>query len=213
MVLLVKHSLSSLSAVLSTKLPIMKAVLLLLFLFTSSTLQAQKINSANYYDFYSKGKGLKGSKLITAWLDKLEIAAILEEEMKNAGFEWIHQFRIVKLSSTEYVNSICFSEKSKFGFLFEGSHAMIPTSKTRNLKSMYQDQTGNDYAEKVVSLNGDSEFIKIKEVPENLYILKLDPYWYQQTDIKEDDKLLVTKQIIIEILRNDIRATLAKASK
>lgn len=174
-----------------TNKPIMKIIILIILLLASSTLKAQKLNSENYYGSYSNGKGLKGSKLITAWLDELEVATILEEEMKNVGFEWIQKFQVIKLNSTQYVSSICFSGKSKFGFLFEGTHGMVPNSKTRELKSMYKNMTGNDYAEKVVSLDGDSEFIKIKEIPKSLYILKVDPYWYQKTDNKEDDKVLV----------------------
>jgi hypothetical protein len=41
---------------------------------------------------------LPGNKLplTTAWANKYEVAQILEEEMKIAGFEWISTFRLIK---------------------------------------------------------------------------------------------------------------------
>lgn len=133
--------------------------------------------------------------------------------MEKAGLERISQFRIIKLSEKDYVTSICFSEKSNFGFLYESSHSAIPKVTDRDVVSMYKTMTGNDYSEKVVSLNGESDFIKIKDVPDGLYIIKENPYWYQYTNNKGDDALLVTKEIIIEILRSDVRAILANKIK
>jgi len=142
-----------------------------------------------------------------------QVAKLLEEEMKKAGFEWISTFRIVQLSDTEYVNSICFSEKSKVGFLYEGSHNAFPEAEGRSIKSMYKEITGNDYAEKIVKLDGNSEFIKIKTISNNFFILKEDPYWYQFTDNPDDDNILVTKNIILEILRNDIKKVISNFKK
>jgi hypothetical protein len=78
---------------------------------------------------------------------------------------------------------------------------------------MYKDNTGNDYAEKVIPLIGDSQFIKIKEVPSNFFILKEDPYWYQFTDRPQKDKVLVDKETILEILRTDVRKVIATFKK
>ena len=70
--------------------------------------------------------------------------------------------------------------------------------------------TGNDFAEKIVNLDGSSDFVKIKEIPQNLYIVKENIYWYQYTDKAADDKKLVTKEITTTILRDDIRSILSQ---
>lgn len=190
----------------------MTKILLALSLMFIFPVYSQIITSDNYFQYKSNGKGLKGS-LTTAWVNKLEVAKILEEEMENEGFEWISTFKIVKINDNEYVNSICFSEKSKVGFLYEGIHNAFPTVEQRNLKSLFKEMTGNDYSEKIVKLNGDSEFVKFKEVPNNFFILKENSYWYQYTNNIDDNKVLVTKEIILEILRKDIRNILLSFKK
>lgn len=188
----------------------MKKILLLLLFLVSLQTRAQKITSENYYEYFQKF--LPGNKLTTAWVNKYEVAQILEEEMKKAGFEWVSTFRLIKISEGEYVTAICFSEKTKVGFLYEGSHAM-PDIKRKSLKSMYKENTGNDYAEKVVQLTSDAQFIKIKDVPDNLFIIKEDPYWYQFTERPQTEKTLVDRQTILEILRSDVKTIITKFKK
>jgi hypothetical protein len=188
----------------------MKKNIYLLFSLITLALYSQKITSENYYDSFVKY--IPNYKLTTAWVNKYEVAQVLEEEMKNAGFEWISTFGIVRISNGEYVNAICFSEKSKVGFLYEGIHS-LPNPNRKALKSMYKESTGNDYAEKIVPLNGDSEFIKIKEVPTNFYILKEDSYWYQFTDKPQNGKILVDKQTTLEILRSDVKKIISTFKK
>jgi hypothetical protein len=188
----------------------MKKEFYLLLVLIALPMNSQKITPENYYDYFIKF--LPGNKLTTAWVNKYEVAQILEEEMKKAGFEWISTFRLVKINDQEYVSAICFSEKSKVGFLYEGSHGLPDISRKR-LKSMYKENTGNDYAEKVVPLVGDSEFIKIKDAPANFFILKEDPYWYQFTEKPQTEKVLVDKQTILEILRSDIKSVISNFKK
>lgn len=188
----------------------MKKIILLLLVSLSLQTHAQKITSENYYDYFVNF--LPGNKITTAWVNKYEVAQILEEEMEKAGFEWVSTFRLIKINDNEYVISICFSEKSKVGFLYEGTHGM-PDLKRRNFKSLFKENTGNDYAEKIVQLDGDSQFIKIKEISNNFFILKEDPYWYQYTETPQKEKTLVDKQTILEILRSDIKAILATFKK
>lgn len=189
----------------------MKKNIFLLLIIISLPIYSQKITSENYHDYFIKY--IPNNKLTTAWVNKYEVAQILEEEMKKAGFEWISTFRIIKINDKEYVSAICFSEKSKVGFLYEGIHNSIPDPKRKNIKSVYKENTGNDYAEKIVTLTGDSDFVKIKEIPANFFILKEDPYWYQFTDKPQTDKTLVDKQTILEILRNDVKNILSTFKK
>ncbi len=191
----------------------MKSIILITALLFSTVSFSQKITSANYYDFYGKKENLKGKRLVTAWLNKIEASQILVEEMENAGFEWITDFRIIKLNESEYILATCFSEKSKVGFVYEPTHGAIPNKQNRELKSLHKQMTGNDYLEKIVDLNENSQFLKIKELPENLQIIKEDIYWYQYTDNPEDDKYLVTKKDMLNIFRNDIKKQISKFIK
>ncbi len=50
-------------------------------------------------------------------------------------------------------------------------------------------------------------------MPENLFILKLDLYWYQSTENEEVNKNLVSEEIITEIFRQDVREVLSKVKK
>jgi hypothetical protein len=60
---------------------------------------------------------------------------------------------------------------------------------------------------KIVPLEGDSQFVKIKEFPNNLVCKERDPYWYQFTEKASDrEKTLVDKQTILEILRSGTKS-------
>jgi len=189
-------------------------IILLIFSFLATA--QNPINSENYYSYYKDYddyKTLKVKKLSTGRLNELEVAKVLSEEMKLAGFEWLNNFRIVNLEENKYIVSICYSEKSKFGFVFDGSFAMIPNKKIRDLERHTKNEAGYEYAEKIVNLEGESKFVKINQLPENLYLIKSDIYWYQRTENEEINKTLVTKEIIIQILRNDIQNILKSVKK
>ena len=191
----------------------MKLIYSIIFLSFTNLLFSQKFNSENYYDNYGKKENLQGKRLGTGWLNEIDAAQILSEEMKNAGFEWVREFRIIKLNENEHILAICYSEKSKVGFVYEASHGAFPKKQNKELKSLYKEMTGNDYSEKIVDLNGKSQFVKIKELPENIFIIKEDIYWYQFTDNKDDDKYLVTKNDMHEIFRNDVKKVIANFKK
>lgn len=194
----------------------MRTILLLtstVFLLSTSLSAQVGLNSNNYYDYYSNGEGLRGLRLTTAWLNKHEVAEIVEDEMREAGFEWLHRFRIVTLDSVNMVVSICYSEKSNFGFLYEGAHKAYPAKEDRQLISLYRSSTGNDYSEKIILPDGESTFLKIERIPDNLRIIMANNYWYQYTEINKDSRKLVSKEDIIDILRADIRLILENVER
>lgn len=191
----------------------MKLIYSIIFVSFTSLLFSQKFNSENYYENYGKKENLQGKRLATAWLNEIDAAQILSEEMKNAGFEWVREFRIIKVNENEHILAICYSEKSKVGFVYEPTHGAFPKKQNRELKSLLKRNSGNDYSEKIVDLNGNSQFIKIKDMPDNIFIIKEDIYWFQFTDNKDDDKYLVTKNDMLEIFREDIRKVIAKFKK
>jgi hypothetical protein len=183
--------------------------------FTYLSFGQSNITVDNYYSHYKDHDDILklGVKEIgTVRLSELEIAKVLREEMKLAGFEWLMDNQMIRVDNEKYLTSICYSRKSKFGFVLETSFSAIPDKKNREVKSLSREY-GYDYAEQILKLNGDSKVVKFEELPENLYIIKRDLYWWQVTESEEVNKTLVTKEIAIEILRSDVKNILKKIKK
>ncbi|MEC4050177.1 hypothetical protein OX284_012100 [Flavobacterium sp. SUN046] len=192
-----------------------KFILTFFFLIFISIVYSQNkiIDSLNYYDYYNMNAHYKKSSIRTKHLSTSMIADIVYDEMKKNGFKYVNQFQIVKIDSLKYVNSICYSEDFKFGFLLDDLIDLIPLKKNRYVVSLSKEHNGLDYREKIISINGSSEFLDFKTIPNNFYILKTDNYWYQESEIKNENENLVSKTFIIELLRNDIRKVLSKIKK
>lgn len=167
----------------------------------------QVIDSSNYCSFYNMNAHYSNAKvkITTTFLSKLEVAEIVYDEMKNLGFDYLFNFRIVQIDSMTHVNAICYSGKSNIGFLFEESHGMVPEQANRYVISRNKDLSGFAYCESIVTINGDLKFIKVFDLPSNLYILKMENYWYQESDDSKTNEILVSREFIINLLREDIR--------
>ena len=176
-------------------------------LICSLSIKAQdiKIDSTNYYNFYDYSAHYKISDVKSFSLSETIIIDIVSNEMQKLGFKWISTFRIIKIEEGKYVTSICYSDKSNCGFLFEHIYETEHSQEDRNLKSLNKKYSDYDYGEKIVSVDGSVKFINIKEIPKNLYILKMNDYWYQESSIKKKNEKLVSKEFIIQLLREDIR--------
>lgn len=172
--------------------------------------QSIKIDSTNYCNFYDYTAHHKNSDVKSFSLSKSIIIDIISDEMQKSGFKWISTFRIVKLDEDKFITSICYSDKSNCGFLFEYIYETEHSQENRNLKSLNKKYSDNDYTEKIVSLDGSYKFVNIKEIPKNLYILKMNDYWYQQSTNEERNKKLVSKEFIIDLLKEDVRKFLKK---
>lgn len=199
---MIANSVSMANFSLSHRILTVSSVLLLSVGFCTAQIH---IDSNNYFKFYSTDAHQINSGIQTIYLDKESISEVIFSEMDSLGFEWLHKFRIVEIDSGLPVISICYSEKQKVGFLFEGSHSLVPLEVNRHVKSLFK-KTGYDYSEKIVGSGGESRFIRIEEVPDNLFIIKQECYWYQESENSNDE--LVSKEIIYEILRQDIRTVL-----
>jgi len=173
----------------------------------SITSFSQEIDSSNYCNFYNMNAHYHDAKvkISTTYLSKLEIAEIVFEEMEKLGYKHLFNFRIIQIDSLTHVNAICYSEKSKIGFLYEGSCGMVPIQENRHVVSLYKEMTGNAYAEKIVTVDGKSNFIKLKDLPSNLHILKMENYWFQESDDPKTNEKLVSKEFIVNLLREDVR--------
>ena len=180
------------------------------FLLCCLSCEAQniKIDSTNYSNFYDYSAHYKKSDVKSFSLSETMIIDIVSEEMQKLGFKWITKFRIIKIDENNYINSICYSDKSNCGFLFDEIYETEHNQEDRNWKSLNKKYSGYDYVEKIVSLDGSYKFVNIKEVPNNLYILKMNDYCYQQSTNPEKNKKLVSKEFIVNLLREDVRSFL-----
>jgi len=188
-------------------------VLLANFAFAQKDLNA-KIDSSNYYKhFVFNNSSVKGGNLTTHWLNITEVVPIIVEELELGGFEWIYTYPLYKLNTGQNIVLSTYCRKSKFGYIFIDGHNVFPDKKDRVINNRYQTLLKVDYSQCEETSSGNPNFIKIKKLPSNIFILSEDCYWYQTTDNKEDDTILVTKEIATKILREDIRSYFHKVPR
>jgi len=70
-----------------------------------------------------------------------------------------------------------------------------------------------DYQQVVTNRTGKNEYIRIKKLPDNILMLAENGYWYQYTTNPEDNQSLVTREDIVQVLRQDIQERLKDALK
>lgn len=192
----------------------MKYKLLALIIFFSQTSFSQidindKIDSSNYYSYYSYGKNLKGQNLTTSWLKMDEVVPVIMDELEKAGHDWLYDYSLFKVAPGQYIVLAAYSRKSNFGFLYIQGHEIFP-SKDHRKHLTQNDLLGADYSSCEETPSGKPNFIKIKKLPKNVFVLNENCYWYQYTDNKEDNKSLVTKETAFKILRQDVKKYLKK---
>jgi len=195
----------------------MKTVILF-FLFIStldvvSNAQAPKIDSTNYYEHYSMGERLQGKTIHTNWLRYIDVVPIIVEELKKAGYEDVYDNQLYLLPSKQPVILAAYSYNEDFGFVYSDGHTAIPEKKHRQRRSNSSVNSDVDYIQSYYGKKSESGSYMIKKLPSNIFILQEDCYWFQYTDNSADDSKLVTKEIIIEILRQDIRSKIRVAPK
>ena|ERR1700749_1386382 len=187
----------------------MKIPYVILLFFVSQFACAQstnfpKIDSSNYYDYYSTGKGLNSPFVKTSWLNISDVVPIMMEEMNKAGLEWNYAYPVYKLETGQYIQLSAYSRKSNVGFLFIQTHYAFPEKKHR--VQLTQDfMPGVEFTETHETYTGKMEVERIKKIPSNVFVLNANCYWYQSTDNKEDNAKLVSEETAKNILREDIR--------
>ena len=194
----------------------MKKLILLTLLFHSHysfSQKTKKVDTSNYYKYYtSEVDSLKGDNLTTSWLKLDDVVPIMLEELKKAGYDWLYDRTIYKLKNGQHINISAYSRKNNIGFLYIEGHNLFPDKKQRSVL-FQKDNSKINYEECEETYSGEAEFVKIKEIPSNVFVLKEDCYFFQYTDNAADNKALLTKQDIIGILRQDIRKYLSLAAK
>lgn len=168
----------------------------------------QKIDTANYYNFYSNGDGLKGH-LGTGWLESFEVVPILVNTLRDEGFTDCLDYELFKLSTGQYIVLTVYNDDPEFGIIFVGNHEFIPQKKDRYRKSIFQ-KYGYEFEQVTAFPNSKIERVEIPKLPSNIFILQSDCYWYQYSDNIADSIHLVSKKNAVEILKQDIFKIIAK---
>jgi len=192
----------------------MKYILLLPIIFLSQIAIGQtdintKIDTSNYYNYYSDGRNLKDQGVTTAWLTLNEVVPIIMDELEKAGHDWLYDYSLFKVAPGQYIVLAAYSRKSNFGFLYIQGHEMFP-SKQHRKQLTQNDLLGADYSSCEETPSGEPNFVKIKKLPKNVFVLNENCYWYQYTGNVEDNKSLLTKETAFKILRQDVKKYLTK---
>ena len=192
----------------------MNKTLLFLPLFLINICYAQsnsKIDTSNYYK-YLNPKNLKGDGLTTNWLRLDDVVPIMRDELKSAGYDWLYDRTIFKLENGQYIKISAYSRKSNIGFLYLGGHDAFPSKDHREIL-FQRDNSKVNYVQCEETYSGEANFVKIKSLHNNIFVLKEDCYFFQYTGDAGDNQYLVTKEIAEKILRQDIRQYLSMAPK
>ena len=193
---------------------IMKKILFFILIFTTKSLLSQlnsQIDTTNYYKYYSPKK-LKGKRLTTDFLRLDDVVPVMLEELKNAGHDYLYDRTIFRLPNNQIINISAYSRKSNIGFLYVEGHGIWPSNEDRQIL-FQKDNSHVQYVECEETFSGKANFVKIENIPSNIFVLKDDCYFFQDTDDIKDNKLLVTKETALNILRQDIRKYLSMARK
>ena len=180
-----------------------KIIMLLVFIITIIKGYAQNtslIDSSNYYSFLDKRESI-------IWLEREEVTSVILEELNGNGYFENDTYIIMNLDSAQYVLLSVYNRDLKIGFLYPQIHEYPPKKEHRQMRSSYNKSMGFDYIQRIETLTSRPIVVKIKQLPENIIILNEDCYWYQETN---SNKKIVTKAIIIKILRQDIRTHLKR---
>lgn len=169
-------------------------------------LDINKVDTSNYYDynaFNGRQKYLKGKKISETFLKKHEVLLIIKEELEKQKINDIQTHVIYELDSKESIVLDAYTPKQNIGFIYIEIFNGVSKA-NRQLRSPYRRFFDIDYQETHYTKTGENR-VEIKNMQNNIYILQADNYWYQFTEVAEDNKYLITKDIAIKILRQDVQ--------
>ena len=156
------------------------------------------INRENYYEYLQSPSQNEFVK--TSWLDKDEILEILFNQLRQ------HGFKVIKYIQAEINNKIVllhgYDTYKNIGFIVEDSHSS-PNKKHRGKI--------HSLSYSMINEEGISSLEYIDNVPINIFIFKEEWYWYQEVE-PNSSKILVAKEDIINIVKEDLDYYLSKYS-
>lgn len=136
---------------------------------------------------------LKGGIVNMNWLRPDDVIPIIKDEMHKAGYASLKINYNYKLPDDRILRINVFSQKANLGFYYINTHRATPLKSDRKNPELYL-----------------KDVAQLDELPKNIFPLNENVYWYEYTEVKADDRYLVTRKIIENILRQDIRAYLIR---
>lgn len=186
----------------------MKIISSILLLVISNVCYCQnntKIDTSNYYD-YSNMFGT------IAYLHDYEVAPIIEDEIIKAGYDYPATNQLMKFQDGQYITLTIYEYHLKFGFLYIKGHHIPPDKNDRKFL-LNKDNSALQYGLAEINADKTVSYTKINHIPDNIFVLDENCYWYYSDSKGELSNSTVSKNVIIEILRQDIRMYLARLPK
>ena len=193
--------------------------LFLIFLFYpiisfSQTSSKEIVNSSNYYEKLTHNPMSRIN-----WLRECDVVPIIIDELEKNGysFAFIHVGLLIDIGTGEKLVihvAYCYQD-TVFGFIYKGTHEAFIKKTRRNLmlqqdeirKSITQYSIVNDTVDNYLK---EPQRNKIKSVPNNIFVLDENCYFYEEDIDDNNIKYPLSREIITEILRQDIRTFLKR---
>ena len=184
-----------------------KILLIMLFVTKFSFSQGSSenvIDNSNYYKFFQPIKGHSMN-----WLRASDaIPIIIDELIKNKiPYFTIEVGNLIKINdSTRLVVTVSFKKNDKeYGFVYEPINGTPLNSHDRDFM---ESPVKEGFIETERDINGEANFMLIKPLPQNIFLIKQTCYWFQFDNVGTQYK--VSKDVIQNILRQDIKNYLTK---
>jgi len=169
----------------------------------AQTTAKTKIDTSNYYNFFQFAGTLNHLRASDA-------IPIIIDEIKKAGFayEAIQVGELVKLNdSLSIVLTIWYYDDPKFAFIYQTGHTAMKSPAERD----FLKQKTKSYTQYERTLKGRGRYMSTDSLPDNFFLLKQTCYWYQYDS--QGSYYPVTKEVAIDILKQDIRSYLSRLKR
>jgi hypothetical protein len=190
----------------------MKFKFLSIFLFVGQISFSQSslsniIDTSNYYDKCT----YKGSM---NWLRISDAVPIIIDELEKNGYSYafINVGKLFQVDKGKYlVLTVSYDNEKNFGFIYKQGHGFPLYKSDRHFLTKEDTLEFQDVQNESIN-DTSTTYFKIKKLPKNTFILDEHCYWYE-FDPNNEVKYPVSKEVINEILRQDIRAYLSRLKK
>lgn len=187
------------------------------FFFLCLTFQLSASNKVNHDNYYEK---LTRKPLTHIdWLRVSDAVPVIIDELKENGFHraFINVGLLVDdgLGNKVVVHVSYNRNDTTFGFIYKEGHSIQVNKKHREAllqqkeikENFFQSYLIKDIENNCLKTSGNS---KIDLLPQNIFVLDENCYFFEENDYDEDAKYPLSKEKITEILRYDIRTFLKK---
>ena len=180
----------------------MKKLIVILLLSTACSLQGQAqktdvIDNKNYYNYAKFMVNFDWLRMSDA------VPIIIDELLKNGiAYHTINIGDLIKINdSTRLVVTIAFEKGEKnYGFVYETGHSIPLNPEDRDFLT---DRKKASYLQTEVDLKHKANWMVIKPLPNNIFLLKQTCYWFEMDATVA--KKTVSKEVAQTILRQDIK--------